>query len=154
MDKRVIAVTVICLLFLLIACESKTTGRRVAIPSKSTASVSSPAITGNVVDSSSDAAQAPSTGETGTSAAEALKDLQSTGTVPLTGGSKSGTFYPPVTTDAVGKDALKEKTRALMSTGIEVPANIEADDQFGAKYHSSGGDSTNLPDGYSDNNGD
>jgi hypothetical protein len=153
MDKRVIAVTVICLLLFLVACESKTTGKRVAIPSKSTAKVSSPAITGNVVGDSSEESQAPSTGETGTSAAEALKDLQSTGTVPLTGGSKSGTFYPPVTTDATGKDALKEKTRALMSTGIAVPTTIKADDQFGAKYHSSGGDSKNLPDGYSDNDG-
>ncbi len=152
MDKRVIAVTVICLLLFLVACESKTTGKRVAVPSTSTAKVSSPAITGNVVGSSSGEAQA-SSGETGTSAAEALKDLQSTGTVPLTGGSKSGTFYPPVTTDATGKDALKEKTRALMSTGIAVPTTIKADDQFGAKYHSSSGDSKNLPDGYTDNDG-
>ena len=148
MDKRVIAVTVICLLFLLIACESKTTGRRVAIPQKSTSG-----ITGNVVGSSSEKTQSSQNTETSTTAAEALKELQSTGTVPLTGGSKSGTFYPPVTTDATGKDALKAKTRALMSTGADVPGTVKADDQFGAKYHSTSGDSKNLPDGYSDSSG-
>lgn len=143
MNKRVIAVTVICLLFLLIACESKTTGKRVAIPAKS-----GPAITGNVVGNSPEKAQAPSTGETGTSAADALKELQSTGTAPVTGGSKSGTFYPPVTTDATGKDALKAKTRALMSTGIAPPNATKADDHFGARYHNKSGDLTNLPDKY------
>jgi hypothetical protein len=143
MEKRVIAVTVICLLLFLAACESKTTGKRVAIPGKS-----APAITGNAIGSSPEKTQPQQSGETGKTAAEALKELQSTGTVPVTGGSKSGTFYPPVTTDATGKDALKAKTRALMSTGTAPPNATKADDHFGARYHNKSGDLTNLPDKY------
>lgn len=147
MRKVIFAMLIISVLLLLVACESKTTGKRVAIPERQVQAKAPAGISGAVT------VQAQ-TGETGTSAADALKDLQSTGTAPVTGGSKSGTFYPPVTTDSTGKDALKEKTRALMSTGAEVPTTVKADDQFGARYHDSDGDSTNLPDGYSDNKGD
>ena len=62
----------------------------------------------------------------------------------LTPGAKTGTFYPPVKVTGTGKDALKEKTKALMSGGTAAPEN-DADKEFGPKYHSSDGDSTNLP---------
>src|SRR5574341_575568 len=96
MSKRVFAVAVLCLLVLLVACESKTTGKRVAIPE----TTSKPSVTGVVTAS----------------------------------GEKSGSFYPPVITDATGTDALKAKTRALMTQGTYDP-NSNSIGEFGAKYH-------------------
>ena len=141
MSKRVFAVAVLCLLVLLVACESKTTGKRVAIPE----ATSKPSVTGAVTST------AP-TGELGKSAAETLKELQATGTTTPSG-AKSGSFYPPVITDATGTDALKAKTRALMTQGTYDP-NTDAVGDFGAKYHEKDGDPANLPDGYSNNEGD
>lgn len=146
MEKRMI-VAVICLLLVLVACESKTTGKRVAIPEKAGGG-----ITGNVVGDTTEPKPA-STVETVKTAAEVLKELQSTGSITATSGAKSGTFYPPVITDATGKDALKAKTRALMTSGTYDP-NVQADDEFGARYHDKDGDLTNLPGNYSDDTGD
>ncbi len=138
--KRVIAVVAISLLLLLAACGTKTTGKRVAIP-ETHAQVKAPSgITG--------AATVADTGETGKTAAEMLKELQENPTA-TTEGAKSGTFYPPITTTATGEDALKEKTRALMTQGTYDP-NVEADDEFGSRYHDNSGDLTNLPDKYED----
>lgn len=139
--KRAITITVILLLVFLVACESKTTGKRVAIPE-----TSAPRISGEVT------APVDTTGETGKSAAEALKELQSN-PVPVSTGAKSGTFYPPVITDATGEDALKAKTRALMTQGTYNP-DVQADSEFGAKYHNSDGDVINLPENYADNGDD
>jgi len=143
MSKRVFAVAVLCLLVLLVACESKTTGKRVAIPEATSKS----SVTGAIASTP----QTP-TGETGKSAAEALKELQATGTTTPSG-EKSGSFYPPVITDATGKDALAAKTRALMTQGTYDP-KTDAIGDFGAKYHEKDGDPTNLPEGYSNNQGD
>lgn len=150
MNKPVIAVAVICLLLFLAACESKTTGKRVAIPESS-----SPKSTGVFTAETKESASA--TGETGKTAAEVLKELQTTGSVsPPVSGAKSGTFYPPITTDATDKEALKAKTRALMTQGSEVPSSLTKGTlgEFGARYHDSDGDSTNLPPGYEDSSGD
>lgn len=149
MNKPVIAVTVICLLLLLAACESKTTGKRVAIPD-----AGAPKSTG--VFTSENKAPTES-GETGKTAAEVLKELQATGSVSLpVSGAKSGTFYPPITTDATDKEALKAKTRALMTQGSAVPSSLTKGTlgEFGARFHDSDGDSTNLPEGYEDSSGD
>lgn len=145
--KRVLIILAITTLMMLSACETKTTGKRVAIPDKIESSNS---ITGNtIVDTPVD-----ETGETGKTAAEALKELQQMEEITTTAsGTKSGTFYPPVTTDATGEAALKERTRALFSKPVYDP-NVEADDEFGAKYHDDDGDVKNLPDEYSDNDGD
>ncbi len=142
--KRVIAVVVMSLLLLLAACESKTTGKRVAIPETS-------AKTGLTGGTTADIP--PPTGETGKTAAEMLQELQTTGTTPIDSGVKSGTFYPPVTSGATGKEALAEKTDALMRQGT-APTGVQADQDFGPKYHDSDGDATNLPDNYDDNEGD
>ena len=148
MDKRVMVLAVIVLI-LLVACESKTTGRRVAIPERS-AKVSAPsgpsgAVVAPVVQQSS--------GETGKTAAEVLNDLESSPIITTSSGSKSGTFYPPISSDATGKEALKEKTRALFTQNNTYAPNVTADDEFGARYHDKDGDVTNLPDNYSDNEG-
>jgi hypothetical protein len=145
MQKRVLIAILIGLL-LLASCGNKTTGKRVAIPEMS--GKNSP-LTGAVTGVDSESEQAPTK-----TAAEALKEIKETGTTtPVSSGEKEGTFYPPITTDATGKEALKEKTRALFQK--EVPTtNVQATEQFGPKYHSSDGDPTNLPDGYDDNSGD
>ena len=145
MSRRVLAVVTICILVFLVACESKTVGKRVAIPETSSPKAASSGPTAAAV------VQSP-TGETGKSAAEVLKELQSSPSAPVASGEKSGTFYPPITTDATGKDALKEKTRALFMQNVSVP-NVQADDEFGARYHDNDGDVTNLPDKYKDNSG-
>lgn len=146
-----IAATVICLLLFLVACESKTTGKRVAVPE-----ASAPKSTGVFTSNTEASAPAQNTGETGKTAAEALKELQSTGSASTTSSAKSGTFYPPAVSDATDKEALKERTRALMSKGSTVPTSLTKNTlgEFGARYHDSDGDSTNLPEGYSDNKGD
>lgn len=140
MKKGLIALVMISLL-ILVACESKTTGRRVAIPETTRA----PGITGGA------AADIPTptapTGETGKPAAEVLKELQTTGAI-TDDTKKSGTFYPPIVTTATGKDALAEKTDALLKQGGYVP-KVEADKDFGARYHTSSGEPTNLPGNYS-----
>ena len=144
MDKKVLALVAI-LLVLLVACESKTVGKRVAVPE-----TSSNGATGSVA--SAPAVAAP-TAET-KKAAEALKDIKSgsgiTGAVVTNSTPKSGTFYPPVTTSATGKDALKAKTEALMNQSGYVPT-VKADTTFGPRYHTGSGSSTNLPSGYTDN---
>jgi major membrane immunogen (membrane-anchored lipoprotein) len=144
--KRVIAVVTICILLLLVACESKTTGKRVAIPETSGPKVPSGAAT-------IEAPEPEQTTETGKSAAEMLKELQSSPTATVDDGTKSGTFYPPVTVTGTEREALKEKTRALFTQSTYDP-NVEADDDFGARYHDGDGDLKNLPDDYEDNEGD
>jgi hypothetical protein len=148
MNNRLFAVAVMLLLIFLIACESKTVGKRVAIPE-----TSSKGPTGSVATGPTGAvtAEEPST-ETGKTAAEMLKELQSNPTLTETG-EKSGTFYPPITTDATGEEALKQKTRALFSQQTYDP-NVEADTKTGARYHDSSGEPDNLPGDYSDNEGD
>lgn len=145
MQKRVLLAILIGLL-LLASCGNKTSGKRVAIPE---VSGSNSPITGAVAGVES-ADSAPTK-----TAAEALQEIKETGTTaaPVSSGEKTGTFYPPITTDATGKEALKAKTRALFQKETYDP-NVEADSTFGAKYHSTDGDPTNLPDGYDDNSGD
>lgn len=139
MRNFVIAVVLMGLL-MLAACGNKTTGKRVAVPEPSgvTGAVTSPA--------------AQSSAEVSKSAAEVLSEIkaQETGTVSVAAapGAKSGTFYPPVKVTGTGKDALKEKTKALMSGGSTPPENVDAQGQFGAKYHDADGDSKNLPGEY------
>lgn len=131
---------------LTVACETKTTGKRVAIPEKMETSP----ITGGAV------AETPYTGETGKTAAEALRELQSMEGIQAISepGQKSGTFYPPITTEATGKEALAAKTDALMRQSAPFTLNVEADKDFGSKYHDGDGDLKNLPGEYEDNEGD
>lgn len=134
-----IMMIIMALSLLLVACDSETTGTRVDIPS-----ISSP--TGS--------ASVETTAEAEQTAAEALEELKAMeGAAPAQGqtSATSGTFYPPVITDAQGKDALAAKTDALMRTGT--PAPETGDKTTGPKYHGSSG-ATNLPEGYSDNEGD
>ncbi|GEM_PF-2117344 len=145
MKKGLIALVMISLL-ILVACESKTTGKRVAIPETTRTN----SITGGAA--ANIPTPAPTQMETGKTAAEVLKELQTTGTITETN-QKSGTFYPPIVTTATGKEALAEKTDALLRQPGFVP-KVDADTDFGARYHTSSGQPTNLPEGYSDNQGD
>ena len=139
--RRVMFAVLISVLLLLVACESKTTGKRVAIPETS-AQVKAPSgITGAVTAEQE-------TGETGKTAAEMLEELQNSPTATADG-PKSGTFYPPIAVTGTEREALKEKTRALFTQSTYDP-NVEADDEFGARYHDSDGDVTNLPENYDD----
>lgn len=143
MNKRVIAVVAICVLLLfLVACEKKTVGKRVAIPETSSRGITTAAVS----------QPPPVSVETGKTAAEMLKELQSNPTAVTTDDSKSGTFYPPVIVTGTEREALKQKTRALFMQPSYDP-NVQADDDFGAKYHDNDGDVTNLPGEYSDNSG-
>ncbi|MBI4145941.1 hypothetical protein HY489_01235 [Candidatus Woesearchaeota archaeon] len=147
--KRVLVIALLALL-VLAACDSKTTGKRVAIPQ-----TSGSAVTGAVTGSNSQSPTAQQTDvSSGKSAAEALKELKTTGTVPTNSNAKSGNFYPPITTSATGAEALKQKTRALFNQSVYSPQVSGTEKDFGAKYHSDDGDPTNLPSGYTDNDGD
>ncbi len=143
MNKRVMLVLMLAVL-LLAACESKTTGKRTIIPETS----KSPITGASVSEPSSVIADTT----TGKSAAEALKVLQENPDQTSTPTSE-GQFYPPVTSGATGEDALREKTKALMTQPGYVP-NVDADKSSGAKYHDDDGDPKNLPSEYSDNTGD
>jgi hypothetical protein len=131
MSKRVMVLVVISLLIMLAACGSKTTGKRVAIPQ--TSAPTGPNPTGAAVSSPD------TTVETGITAAEALADYQSNPIPVTTDSEKTGTFYPPITTQATGEDALKEKTRALFSQTTYIPT-VEADTETGARYHNDDGE--------------
>ena len=145
MNKRVIAVVMICVLLLfLVACEKKTVGKRVAIPETSSRGVTGAAV--------AQPPQQTASVETGKTAAEMLKELQSNPTAVTEAGPKSGTFYPPIIVTGTEREALKQKTRALFTQPSYDP-NVQADDDFGAKYHDNDGDVTNLPGEYSDNSG-
>jgi len=150
MDKRVVAILAICLLLLLVACESKTVGKRVAIPKSSgptAAIVAQPA-------QQETQSTAPNI-ETGKTAAEMLKELQANPeTITTVSGDKSGTFYGQVVVTGTEREALKQKTRALFSQSIYVPTVTNVERDFGSKYHDSDGDPTNLPENYEDNEGD
>lgn len=143
MKKVVFALALLALL--IVACGPKTTGKRVSVPEPS-------GVTGAVTAPSQQTQQTPVSAEVESkSAAEVLEDLKSQGTtavVPTDSGAKSGTFYPPVKVTGTGKDALAEKTRAYMSQSGPAPENVDAQGQFGAKYHDADGDSTNLPGEY------
>ncbi len=146
--KQAVFAVLISVLLLLVACESKTTGKRVAIPDIDINVKPPSGITGGAV-----VEPAPSTGEIGNTAAEMLRKLKENPAAPTTDSLKSGTFYPPITVTGTEREALKEKTRALFTQSTYDP-NVEADDEFGARYHDSDGDLTNLPDKYTDSNGD
>ncbi len=132
-------VITIALVFLLIACGGKTTGKRLAPQNLVSGAVTA------------DAPAAPVQVENSETAAEALQDLKSTTkstSATQSTGAKSGTFYPPVKVSGTGKDALKEKTRALMSGSAGVPSAVDADKDFGPRYFSSDGSPDNLPGDY------
>ncbi|RLE46270.1 hypothetical protein DRJ22_02385 [Candidatus Woesearchaeota archaeon] len=46
-----------------------------------------------------------------------------------------GDFYPQIKTSKKGKEALKEKTRALHTQEIKLPTEIKADKEFGPRYY-------------------
>ncbi|MCX6709164.1 MAG: hypothetical protein NTW67_05980 [Candidatus Woesearchaeota archaeon] len=145
MKKELIIAVMI--LMLLVACGSKTTGKRVAIPD------TAPKLTGptGAVAGIPTKTAEPETGKT---AAEMLKEFQNPAQDTVQpAGPKIGNFYPPVTTTATGADALKAKTDALMRQAGYIP-KVDAATDTGAKYHSSDGDLTNLPDKYTDSSGD
>lgn len=124
MKKSLILIVAIAAIALLLtACGSDTEGRRVATPE----------ISGMTTLETNKEPSSP-TGETGKTAAETLKELESLEGIPSpTSNPKSGTFYPPVVTDKTGKEALKEKTRALFQKPVYDP-NVDADDDFGPRY--------------------
>lgn len=127
----------VILLVLLVACSAGTTGKKGS---------QSPAGAVSVEVVSQNIAQEPETASK--SAAEVLEDLKDAPTKVVSASPKNGTFYPPIKVSGTGKDALKEKTRALMSAGAEVPGTVDADKDFGPKYFSADGDPKNLPGDY------
>lgn len=129
MHKKVLLIAALTALALLLtSCSPSTQGKRVSTPE-----VNGP--TGMVATDTNIAEPAPSAqGETGKTAAEALQELESIETAPSTeNNQKSGTFYPPVVTDKTGKEALKEKTRALFQKEVYDP-QVDADSDFGQRY--------------------
>ena len=136
------AVMVLILLLTLAACGSKTTGKRVDVPDTSNTGI---AVANTEVSNVLERADEEEKPEK--SAAEVLRELQSSGELETESSEKSGTFYPPVQVKGTGQEALKEKTRALFSKEVYSP-NVDADDSSGAKYHDSDGDPANLPDNY------
>ncbi|VVB81779.1 Uncharacterised protein [uncultured archaeon] len=146
MKKELIIAVMI--LMLLVACGSKTTGKRVAIPD------TAPKLSGPTGAVAGVPTTAPATVETGKTAAEMLKEIQTTGTeaIPATG-PKTGNLYPQINTTATGKDALAERTTAMMRQAGFVPTVDKVIRDTGAKYHSSSGDVINLPGNYTDSSG-
>ena len=145
--KKILIVAILSLLLLTACGGSKTTGKRVAIPSTSGNS-----ITGNAV---ADIAVGDELAPEKT-AAEVLKELQSAeGTTTAASGPKSGTFYPPITVTGTEREALKQKTRALFQTSVYAPT-VDADSTSGSRYYDKNGEPENLPEGYGgdDRNGE
>lgn len=80
-------------------------------------------------------------------AAEALQEVKATETLSQPVAKQGATLYPPVVSSATGKDALLERTHAAFSKSSYV-SSVDADKDFGAKYHEADGDPTNLPEEY------
>jgi len=139
MQKRAFAILAILLLAALGACGgSETTGKRVAAPTVSTP-------TGGAIADVQPESTPPEPEAPKQTAAEALKEVQATAPVG-SDPTKVGNFYPPVTTTATGKDALKEKTRALFQQASYDP-NVQAVTDSGPRYYDSNGN-VNLPSQY------
>lgn len=137
--KKVIAAISIMALIMLAACGSnETSGKRVDLPK-----MDSP--TGAVAGISQEPEPTPASEpeEKGPSAAEAMQDLRSNPETVEQPTAKSGNFYPPVAVKGEGRDALKEKTRALFQQN-EQELDVEADNDFGPRY----ADESDLPGDY------
>ncbi len=139
MDRKIM-LALIFLTFFLVSCgKSEVTATQRTVDKVLDTSSDSP--TGAAVQQVTTVRTTEDTGETGTTAAEALKDL-SQDDIDAGATAEGGSIYSGTTSTATGEDALKEKTRQAYSTGLGVGDGVEADDQFGPKYHN------NLPDGY------
>lgn len=139
MKKVIVA---LCLMMFLVACgsSSSTSGKRVGIPkvdSPTGAVVGVPDDSKTEVSASSEEVKEPEQ-KSGKNAADALKEYKetaSTETVPPS--AKSGNFYPEITVKGEGRDALKEKTRALFQQS-DLDVDAEADSDFGPRYADEG----------------
>jgi len=128
MNKKALCCVLIGVLLLLVACESKTNGKRIATPETSKNAPLTGAVVLNTPKSST-----PAPTKT---AAEMLKELQKNPAAIIpTNLSKVGNFYPPIgNASAKGKEALKEKTRALFQRNLTTPMTGKADTKFGPRY--------------------
>lgn len=119
--KKVFALAVIAMLILLVGCKNQMTAK--PLKSSPSAQAATP------VQESPAVAE-----ETGKTAAEALKELESG--LPQTeavGAKQATSYYPPAPAGVTGDDALKARTRALYSTSKGMSQPVEADREFGSR---------------------
>ena len=148
--KKSIALVLCASLILLSACNSNSLEAKAL---KNVRQVKSSTPTGNLVAEVSTpvvqaAPEAPSDDRSAAEVLQEFKNQEQISAVPSEGSS----IYAGTTSSKTGVDALKERMKALYSQSATV-GSVDADTEFGAKYHDSDGDPTNLPDGYSDNDG-
>lgn len=136
MIKKVFALLIIMSLVMLAGCsKNETSGKRADVPK-----MNSP--TGAVAGIQQEPVKEVKE-EKGPSAAEAVQELRSNPETVETPTAKSGNFYPPVDVTGEGRDALKEKTRALFQQNDQ-DLDVEADTAFGPRY----ADESDLPGDY------
>jgi len=128
MDKRVILAILVLTVFLVGCGNDEVTATKRTVDKVLDSTRESP--TGAAVQQITEVKTEESTG---TTAAEALKELQQSDIDTSTGGTAVTTIYSGTTSDKSGKDALKEKTRQAFSVGSST-GDVEADDQFGPRY--------------------
>jgi predicted small lipoprotein YifL len=135
--RKVMVFAAIAMLVLLAACGSK---QMDAKPLKSTPTA---AVTASEPEPAPESS-APVDEDSGKTAAEALAELeQQLNSAPVAGPKQATTGLPPAPAGVTGVDALKARTRAMMSQGAPVPGDVDSD------YHE-GSISDDLPEGYDD----
>lgn len=149
--KKIIVITVIALLILLAACGSK---QMTAKPLKSpTGAVAGLQKTAQKTTTQTTPQKATPV-EPQKTAAEAIKELkQGMSTSTAAAAPKKGTdLYPPAPAGVTGKDALKARTKALLTQSKTLTLDGKVDTTFGARYHTKSGSSKNLPSNYGNTN--
>lgn len=129
-------IAVIAMLLVLAGCGSKISAQPLKTP---TAAVSSP-----VPEPQAAPAVVQDDSETGTTAAEALREL-SENDIDVSGVKSATSLYPDIQVEGSDTDKLKAKTRALYSQSLPLSEAVDADKEFGPRY--ADGD---LPPGYGD----
>lgn len=145
MEKKILVVMFILACFLFACSEPEVTSRKLT----PTGALAHPEpIKVHEARNAEPVAQEPAQPEK--TAAETLEEVKQTWVdEPAAPSVKTASsIYGTVETTKTGKDALREKTRAAYSVGYGLTEDVDADDTFGSKYHSSSGKLTNVPEGY------
>ncbi len=141
MNKILIGIVIMLMVFL-VACGGK---QMQAKPIKAP----NGAVTTQPAPTAEQPAATPVPTEESKTAAEALKELQgqlASGATQTTGPKQGATGMPPAPVGLSEQEALKARTRALMSQGSGLSQPVDADTQLGARYAKD----SDLPKGYGD----
>ena len=141
--RRVVVLVMIVMLVILVGCGKKQMeAKPLSTPTANVVGTTEPAPEPEPTPEQTTApAEDESSGQT---AAEAIVGLQTELVQTAAEGRIEGNLYPPAPEGVEGFEALKARTKALMSQSGTTDLDVEADRDFGSRF------SDGLPDGYGD----